>query len=55
MATKVPASLRRYLAELGRKGGKASAHNMTAEERSEKARAAAVARWSKGKKKDRGG
>ena len=53
MATKIPGALRRYLSELGRKGGKASAKNLTAEERSEKARQAAMARWKKPKKKDR--
>lgn len=33
--------------QLGRKGGKATAGNRTAEERSESARAAAQARWAK--------
>jgi hypothetical protein len=36
--------------ELGRKGGKATAENMTPEERIEKMRRAAQARWSKVKK-----
>jgi hypothetical protein len=36
--------------ELGRKGGKATAENMTPEERIEKMRRAAQARWSKQKK-----
>jgi len=35
----------------GLKGGKALAKKLTAEERTESARRAAVARWSKGKKK----
>jgi hypothetical protein len=34
----------------GKKGGKARAEKMTAEERSESARKAALARWSKNKK-----
>jgi hypothetical protein len=33
--------------ELGRKGGKASAERLTAEQRKEKARKAAQARWTK--------
>jgi hypothetical protein len=53
MATKVPGALRRYLSELGSKGGKASAKNRTPEERSEKARQAAMARWKKAGKKGR--
>jgi len=36
--------------ELGRKGGKATARNMTVEERIEKMRRAAQARWAKQKK-----
>jgi hypothetical protein len=36
--------------ELGRKGGKASAERLTDEQRREKARKAAQARWSKRKK-----
>jgi hypothetical protein len=35
----------------GLKGGKALAKKLTAEERTQSARRAAVARWSKGKKK----
>ena len=35
---------------LGRKGGKATAKNRTAEERSEAARKAVLARWAKQKK-----
>lgn len=37
--------------ELGRRGGKARAKNMTAEQRSEQARAAVKARWAKQKGK----
>jgi len=44
MAKKNPAAV-----ELGRKGGKASAKNRTAEERKENARKAAKVRWSKSK------
>ena len=36
--------------ELGRKGGRATAQNMTVEERIEKMRRAAQARWAKQKK-----
>jgi hypothetical protein len=36
--------------ELGRKGGKASAERLTDEQRREKARKAAQARWSKRQK-----
>jgi len=47
----VPKELREYLAKLGKKGGKkggpARAAKMTAEERSESARRAVLARWSK--------
>lgn len=45
MAKKNPAAV-----ALGRKGGKASAKNRTAEERKDHARKAARARWSKRKK-----
>ena len=44
MARKNPAAV-----ELGRKGGKATARNMTVEERIEKMRRAAQARWAKTK------
>jgi len=37
----------KYLAELGRKGGKARVKNQTPEQRRESARKAAQARWSK--------
>jgi hypothetical protein len=42
--------IRDYFAKFGRKGGKATANNMTPEERSEKMRRAAQARWAKEKK-----
>jgi hypothetical protein len=52
--TGVPAELREYLAKLGKKGGKkggpARAAAMTAEQRSESARKAVIARWAKTKK-----
>ncbi len=51
MATRLPPELRKYLAALGRKGGKASGEALTPEERSERARKAAAARWSKPKRK----
>jgi len=39
--------LSKYLKELGRKGGKATAKKRTPEERSEAARKAVKARWAK--------
>ena len=39
--------VREYLSKLGKKGGKARAKNMTAEERAEAARKAVEARWAK--------
>jgi hypothetical protein len=47
MATKVPAAMRKYLAEIGRKGGKQAGKTLTAEQRSARAKAAATARWKK--------
>ena len=38
---------------LGRKGGKATAKRLTAEERTESARKAAEARWAKGRENGR--
>ena len=50
----MPPEFREYLAKLGRKGGKrggpARAAAMTAEQRSESARKAVKARWTKAKK-----
>jgi len=43
--------LSEYLAELGRKGGKATAMNRTAEQRQQHARKAAQARWAQKTKK----
>ena len=42
--------LSEYLAELGRKGGKASADRLTKKQRIERARAAGLARQAKAKK-----
>jgi uncharacterized coiled-coil protein SlyX len=42
---------REYFAKEGRKGGKKAAANMTAQERKEKMRRAAQARWARTKKK----
>ena len=39
--------IRKYLAELGRRGGKKRAEQLSAKERSEIARKGAVARWAK--------
>jgi hypothetical protein len=47
MAKKVPAAMRKYLAEIGRKGGKQAGKSLTAEQRSARARAGAAARWKK--------
>ena len=47
MATKQ--EIREYFAKFGRKGGKATAKNRTAEERKEAARKAVEARWAKKK------
>jgi hypothetical protein len=51
MATKLPPEFRKYLAKLGKKGGlkggRARAAAMTPEQRSESARKAVMARWSK--------
>jgi hypothetical protein len=43
-------TIREYLSKLGRKGGKVTAERRTAEERSEAARKAVLARWTKRKK-----
>jgi len=43
--------LSQYLAELGRKGAKATAKKLTPEQRKESARKAAQARWNKQKAK----
>jgi len=42
---------RDFFAREGRKGGKIAARNMTAEQRREKMRKAAQARWAKAKKR----
>jgi hypothetical protein len=41
--------LSKYLAALGKKGGKSTARRLTAAERSESARRASQARWAKAK------
>jgi len=48
MTTK--AEIREYFAKFGKRGGKATASKMTPEERREKMRRAAQARWAKQKK-----
>ncbi|MGA7924367.1 MAG: hypothetical protein WCA20_00045 [Candidatus Sulfotelmatobacter sp.] len=48
MATKQ--EIRDYFAKFGKQGGKATARNRTAEERSDAARKAVQARWAKDKK-----
>jgi hypothetical protein len=58
-ARKIPDAVREYLRALGARGGKAAAgkgarvlaERMTAKERSDSARRAAVARWSSKKKR----
>jgi hypothetical protein len=53
MAKRLPKDVRAYFSRLGKKGGKkggaARAANMTDEQRSESARNAVLARWSKAK------
>ena len=48
---KKKSELSQYLAKLGRRGGKATAKKMTAEQRKESARKAARARWARRKGK----
>ena len=43
--------IREYFAKFGRKGGQATARNLTPEERKASARKAAQARWAKKKDK----
>jgi hypothetical protein len=50
MAKEIPAAFRKYLAEIGRKGGKKAGKTLSADQRSARAKKAAAARW---KKKDR--
>jgi hypothetical protein len=45
--TRPPEAVREYFAEFGKQGGKKRAANMTPEQRSEAARKAVLARWSK--------
>ncbi len=47
MAKRLPAAVRDYMRKLGAEGGKRSSKALTAAERSERARRAAVARWKK--------
>jgi general stress protein YciG len=47
MAKRLPSAVRKYMAELGRKGGKKSGETLTPEERVKRARSAAAARWKK--------
>jgi len=47
MTKKLTDEFRKYLASLGRKGGKARTQKMTPKERKELARKAAQARWAK--------
>jgi hypothetical protein len=42
---KAPPEVRKYLAEIGRLGGKASLESLTPEERSARAKVAAKTRW----------
>ena len=48
---KKKSEISKYLAKLGRKGGKATAKRLTSEQRSQAAQKAAVARWAKWKAK----
>jgi hypothetical protein len=45
MAKRLPAAMRKYLAELGSKGGKKAAASMTANQWWVRARKAATTRW----------
>jgi len=47
MAKRLPTAVRKYMAELGRKGGKVSGKMLTPEQREQRARNAAMARWKK--------
>jgi hypothetical protein len=47
MAKRLPTAMRKYLAELGRKGGKKAAASLTAVQRTARARKAAATRWKK--------
>jgi hypothetical protein len=51
MGKKVPAAMRKYLAEIGKKGGKAAGKSLTSEQRSARAKAGAAARWKKAEPK----
>jgi len=51
MAKRLPAAMRRYLADLGSKGGKTAAASLTAAQRSARARKAATTRWKKTEEK----
>jgi hypothetical protein len=54
MPKKLPPEIRDFFVKMGKKGGASGGHaraaNMTAEQRSEAARRAVTARWSKSKK-----
>ena len=43
----MPPEVEEWFKETGRQGGRTAAENLTPEERSERARKAAIARWSK--------
>lgn len=45
-------AVKAYLSELGSRGGKAAAANLTARQRTERARKAARARWDQAKKQE---
>ena len=54
MTKKPTDELQKYLASLGRKGGKSRTQQMSAEERKDLARKAAQARWAKAKQEKPG-
>jgi hypothetical protein len=51
MPKRIPKAISDYMRKLGRKGGKNSGQAMTAEERRERARNAANARWKRPRQK----
>jgi hypothetical protein len=47
MAKRIPTAIRKYLADLGSKGGKKAAASLTPAQRTARARKAAATRWKK--------
>jgi general stress protein YciG len=51
MSKRIPKAISDYMRTIGRKGGKKSGQSLTAEDRSERARKAAQARWKRPRRK----